>query len=91
MGEELGQFLLFVITDDGQDKLNELSPGFDRGAVGRRDVIEILLTVHKGEMKLPELLRANAGNLGEGVTFAPIRTCLTRDRGQTILTANAIS
>ena len=66
VGEELGQPPLFVITDNGQGQLDELSPGLKRGTVGRRDVKEILLTVHKGEMKLPELLWAKAGNLEEG-------------------------
>lgn len=66
MGEELSQGPLFVFTDDRQGELDELCPGLSRGAVGGRFVIEIFLTVHKGEMKLPKLLRGNADNLGEG-------------------------
>lgn len=57
VGKEVSQCLLLVLADDGQSELNELGPGLGRGAFGRRDVVEILLTVHKGDMELPEVLR----------------------------------
>jgi len=62
VGEEVSQDLLFVLAGDGQSKLNDLGPGLGRGATGRRDVVEILLTIHKGEMEFPELLGGNAGD-----------------------------
>jgi hypothetical protein len=65
VGKEVSQRPLFVLTDDGQGELNELGPSLGRGAVGRRDVVEILLAVHKGDVELPELLWGNTGNLGD--------------------------
>ena len=66
MGKEVSQGLLLVRADDGQGEVNQLGPGLARGAAGRRDVVEILLAVHEGEMELPELLRGDAGDLKEG-------------------------
>jgi len=66
VGKEVSQYLLLFLADDGQGELNELGPRLSRGAVGRRNVVEILLAVHKGDMELPEPLRGDAGNLREG-------------------------
>ena len=63
VNEEVSQLLLLARTDDWQGKLNELGPGLCRSAGGRRDVIEILLTIHEGEMEFPELFRGDAGDL----------------------------
>lgn len=65
MGEEIVKLPLFILADDGQGELNELGPGLSGGALGRRDVVEILLAVHKCEMELPELLWRNSDNLIE--------------------------
>ena len=67
MGKEVSQRPLLVLADDGQGELNELGPSLGRGTVGRRDVVKILLGVHKGEVELPELLRGDTGNLRKGV------------------------
>jgi len=67
VGKEVSQRPLLVLADDWQGELNELGPSLGRGAIGRRDVVEILLTVHKGEVELPEPLRGDTGNLRKGV------------------------
>jgi len=62
VGEEVSQLLLFVLADNGQGELDELGPSLNRSAVGRGNIVEILLMTHEGEMKGPELLGANTGN-----------------------------
>jgi len=66
VGKEVSQGLLLVLTDDGQGELNELGPRLSRGAAGRRNVVEILLAVHKGDMELPKLFWTDTGNLRVG-------------------------
>jgi len=66
VGKEVSQHPLLVLADDGQGELNELGPSLGRSAVGRRDVVEILLAVHEGEVELPELIRGDTRNLRGG-------------------------
>ena len=63
VNEEVSQHLLLARTDDWQSKLNELGPCLGRSAGGGRDVVEILLTVHEGEMEFPELFWGGPGDL----------------------------
>lgn len=74
MGKEVSQRPLLVLADDGQGELNELGPSLGRGTVGRRDVVKILLAVHKGEVELPELLRGDTGNLRKGGDVTSVRS-----------------
>ena len=78
MDKEFSQGFFLVCADDGQGEVNQLGPSLARGAAGRRDVVEILLTVHEGQMELPELLRGDAGDLREE---DQILSHLARDRG----------
>jgi len=73
VGHEVSQSVLLIRADDGQGNVNELGPGLGRGAVRGGNVVEILLSVHEGDMEFPELLRSDAGNL-IGVT--PVRSYL---------------
>jgi len=66
VSKEISQHPPFVLADDGQGELNELGPSLGRGAVGRRDIVEILLAIHKGEVEIPELLWGDTGNLRGG-------------------------
>ena len=61
--EEASQDILLIHADDRQGQLNELGPGLGRSAGGRRDIVEIFLTVHEGEMEFPELFWGGPGDL----------------------------
>ena len=77
VGQEVSQDLLLIRADDGQGKLNELGPGLGRGAVRGRNVVEVLLTVHEGDMEVPELLRSDTGNL-RVCEITPVRSYLVQ-------------
>jgi len=62
VGKKVSQDLLLVLADDGQGELNEFGPRLSGGAVGRRNVIEIILAVHKGDVELPKLFGTDTGD-----------------------------
>ena len=66
MDKEVSQCPFLVWADDGQCEIDELGPGLGGGAARGRNIVEILLTVHEGEVELPELFRGYTGNLKEG-------------------------
>ena len=78
MGKEVSQRPLLVLADDGQGELDELDPSLGRSAIGRRNIVEILLAVHKGDVELPEFLRGDTGHLREGDDVISIRSYLVQ-------------